>query len=96
MASVVAERFSRLGADSPDQEISDLAEQFVTAYGPVVDEFAASGGTIDLSGFAHMFAEHTADSLNQQQRRVLAEFERRLGGGTRPAGPAPEVPGPNE
>ncbi|WP_454295304.1 MerR family transcriptional regulator [Salana multivorans] len=78
VVAAVSERFSRLGPDSTDQEIAELAESFVTLLAPVAEELAASSPTTDLSAVADIFAEHTAGALNEQQQRTLAEVQRRL------------------
>lgn len=74
----ISDRFGRLGADSTKQDIAALIEMFTTTFAPVVAELAASEPPIDLSPAADMFAEHTTDLLNPQQRHVLEELERRL------------------
>lgn len=74
----ISERFSRLGPDSTEQDITELIESFMTTFAPVVADFAASDPPIDLSAAADIYAEHTADLLNEQQRQALEELERRL------------------
>lgn len=74
----VAERFARLGPESTEYDIAELIESFTTTFASVVVEFTAADPPIDLSAAAEMFAEHTADVLNDQQLHALEELERRF------------------
>ncbi|WP_259977259.1 MerR family transcriptional regulator [Microbacterium sp. p3-SID336] len=75
----ISERFGRLGPDSTAQDIAKLIESFMTTFAPVVAELAASERPIDLTAATDIFAQHTSDLLNEQQRRALEELEGRLG-----------------
>lgn len=81
VVAAVSERFGRLGPESTEQDIAELTEDFSTTFAPVVEDFAASEPPIDLGAAADVFAGYAAELLNEQQRRTLAEFERRLGEG---------------
>lgn len=76
--TAVSERFSRLGPESTEQDTSDLVENFMTTFGPVIEELAASEPPIDLSEVADIFSEYVADLLNEQQQRVLERLEGQL------------------
>jgi DNA-binding transcriptional MerR regulator len=76
----VSERFGRLGPDSTERETTEVIESFLTTFAPVVAELAASEPHLDLSGPADILAAHTKDLLNDRQRHVLGEIERRLSG----------------
>ncbi|ALJ19595.1 MerR family transcriptional regulator [Microbacterium sp. No. 7] len=76
--TAVSERFGGLGPDSTDQDVAELADGFMAAFAPVVEELVASEPPPDLSAVAAVFADHTAELLNERQRHVLDVLERRL------------------
>ncbi|MFD2796744.1 MerR family transcriptional regulator [Promicromonospora vindobonensis] len=76
LVSAVVGRFSRLGADSTDQEISSVVDSFTTTFHGLVTEFAEQD-LLDL-GSADLVSEHTADLLNEQQLQALAQIEARF------------------
>ncbi|KAA9150982.1 MerR family transcriptional regulator [Microbacterium lushaniae] len=71
----IAKRFDRLGPESTQQDIDELVDSFVEAFGPLLDEFSDGSEPYDLTGSATLFDQYTADVLNDQQRRTLAQLE---------------------
>lgn len=70
----IAERFDRLGPASTEQEIAALVESFVASFEPLLEEFSDASEPDGLIASASLFSEYTADVLNEQQRRVLAQL----------------------
>ena len=75
--SAVVGRFSRLGADSTDQEISSVVDSFTTTFRGVIAELAEQD-LFDLGSSADLVSQHTADLLNEQQLLALARIEARF------------------
>lgn len=72
--TAISERFSRLGPDSTDEEITEFARSFAAALGPEIgtlDEEATAPG---LDAAAELLGRHTEDVLNEQQWEALRRF----------------------
>lgn len=76
--SDISAQFGRLGPHSSKQDIAELAERFMATFGALIKDFAAAAPTTNFSAAADVFAEYTADVLNEQQQQMLEELERRL------------------
>lgn len=70
-----AEGLGRLDVDSTEQDIAALVESSARTFDLIAGE---SVPPIDLGRSADMISEYTADFLNPQQRRVIAQLEFRL------------------
>ena len=53
---------------------------FAAVLTPIVADRVGAEPTVDLAAVADIFAQHSADLLNEQQQRLLEHLERRLGG----------------
>ncbi|PWD51501.1 MerR family transcriptional regulator [Serinibacter arcticus] len=73
----IAERFGRLGPDSTDDDVADVAERYVVALDGALDELADLSPSIDPRRASDV-AQYSTELLNEQQRRVVALLERRL------------------
>lgn len=76
--SAFSARFGALSAESTDDEVQALVEDFLAVFGPVLAEFVDAGADIDLGGASELFASHTHDVLSEPQQRALAEMGRRV------------------
>ena len=76
----IDEKFGPLGPDSTDREVNELTELFAAVLTPIVADRVGAEPTVDLAAVADIFAQHSADLLNEQQQRLLEHLERRLGG----------------
>lgn len=81
LAAVVrdlGQRFDRLGHDTTQTEMTDLADAYVAQLGPWMREYDDAMGKFITGDTAVLLSAHAIDALNVQQRRFLAELSVRL------------------
>lgn len=74
----IMQRFDGLGVDATQSEIDDLVESFVATVALLLDEFQDEADLSDLTGSEDLIADYSDSSLNEQQRRALAQLSEAL------------------
>ncbi len=72
------QRLERLADDASESEIAALADDIVTAIGPLAQELRDDHAESDLAHAVSLMTEYADDVLNSAQRRVLEIVETRL------------------
>ncbi|MER7168697.1 MerR family transcriptional regulator [Micromonospora sp. NPDC000207] len=70
----LATRFDRLGPATTEEEIEELVDAFVSAFGPVLDGLFEESAPPGLSRSGSLLTEYTTDVLNEQQRHTLTRL----------------------
>jgi DNA-binding transcriptional MerR regulator len=79
-----SERFSRLGPTSSEQDVAEVVEGFVAAFGPLLEELGAAAAPFAAQDTVDVLEAFTFGALTERQRAVLAQLEARIHGDPSP------------